>query len=159
MILKYIIMKILVTGAKGQLGIEIRKCFERGYTELGTPEILKYDNDVDYVDIDTLDISSLEAVRGVFEAKKYDAVINCAAYTNVNMAEGEGAEVAFKANAIGPRNLAIVCEENGAKLIHVSTDYVFAELSFLASNISESNAHGILSCAHRGSMATMAKTL
>ncbi|MBQ8738608.1 MAG: dTDP-4-dehydrorhamnose reductase [Clostridia bacterium] len=119
-------MKILVTGAKGQLGIEIRKCFERGYTELGTPEILKCDNDVDYVDIDTLDISSLEAVRGVFEANKYDAVINCAAYTNVNMAEGEGAEVAFKANAIGPRNLAIVCEENGAKLIHVSTDYVFA---------------------------------
>lgn len=119
-------MKILVTGAKGQLGTEIRLCFERGYTELGTPDILKCENEVDYVDIDTLDISSLEAVREIFKSGKYDAVINCAAYTNVNLAEGDGRDDAFKANAIGPRNLAIVCAENDAKLIHVSTDYVFA---------------------------------
>lgn len=119
-------MNILVTGAKGQLGTEIRKCFERGYTELGVPEVLKLDNYVRYIDIDELDIADLGALRAVLGEGKFDAVINCAAYTNVNMAEGEGKDIAFKANAIGPRNLAIACEEIGAKLVHVSTDYVFA---------------------------------
>lgn len=118
-------MKILVTGAKGQLGTEIRKCIERGYTELGVPTVLKSGVTADYVDIDSLDISDLDALRDTFKACKYDAVINCAAFTNVNACETER-EIAFKANALGPRNLAIVCEENGAKLIHVSTDYVFA---------------------------------
>ena len=118
-------MKILVTGAKGQLGTEIRKCIERGYTELGVPTVLKDKLDADYVDIDSLDISDLNALRDAFKKSKYDAVINCAAFTNVNACETER-EIAFKANALGPRNLAIVCEENGAKLIHVSTDYVFA---------------------------------
>lgn len=118
-------MNILVTGAKGQLGTEIQKCFERGYTELGVPEILKQKNNVRYIDIDELDISSLDALRLVFNEGKFDVVINCAAFTNVNACETE-TELAFKANALGPRNLAIVCEENGAKLIHVSTDYVFA---------------------------------
>jgi dTDP-4-dehydrorhamnose reductase len=118
-------MKILVTGAKGQLGTEIRKCIERGYTELGVPSILKSGLDADYVDIDVLDIADLGALRNAFKECKYDAVINCAAFTNVNACESER-EIAFKANALGPRNLAIVCEENGAKLIHVSTDYVFA---------------------------------
>ena len=117
-------MKILVTGAKGQLGTEIRKCIERGYTELGVPSILKSGLDADYVDIDVLDIADLGALRNAFKECKYDAVINCAAFTNVNACESER-EIAFKANALGPRNLAIVCEENGAKLIHVSTDYVF----------------------------------
>ncbi|MBO5374014.1 MAG: dTDP-4-dehydrorhamnose reductase [Clostridia bacterium] len=119
-------MNILVTGAKGQLGTEIRKCFERGYTELGVPEVLKLDNYVRYIDIDELDIADLGALRAVLGEGKFDAVINCAAYTNVNMAESEGKDIAFKANAIGPRNLAIACEEIGAKLVHVSTDYVFA---------------------------------
>lgn len=118
-------MNILVTGAKGQLGTEIRKCIERGYTELGVPAVLKGKINAEYVDIDTVDISDLGALRALFEKCKFDAVINCAAFTNVNACETER-ETAFKANALGPRNLAIVCEENGAKLIHVSTDYVFA---------------------------------
>ncbi len=118
-------MNILVTGAKGQLGTEIRKCFERGYTELGVPEVLKQKNNIRYIDIDELDISNLDALRLVFDEGKFDVVINCAAFTNVNACETE-TKIAFKANALGPRNLAIVCEENGAKLIHVSTDYVFA---------------------------------
>ena len=118
-------MKILITGGKGQLGTEIAKCFERGYTELGTPEILKKNNSVRIIDIDELDISDMTAVCTLFEQEKYDAVINCAAYTNVNMCETER-ETAFKANALGPRNLAAAAEKIGAKLIHVSTDYVFA---------------------------------
>lgn len=118
-------MKILVTGAKGQLGTEIRVCFERGYTELGVPDILKQKNEIRYIDIDELDISDIDALRALFDTGKFDAVINCAAFTNVNACETE-TELATKANAIGPRNLAIVCEEHGAKLIHLSTDYVFA---------------------------------
>ena len=118
-------MKILVTGAKGQLGTEILNCFERGFTELGTPDVLKEKNTVCGVDIDELDISDINAVCMLFEKGKYDAVINCAAYTNVNMCETER-ETAFKANALGPRNLAVAAEKTGAKLIHVSTDYVFS---------------------------------
>lgn len=118
-------MNILVTGAKGQLGTEIRKCFERSYTELGVPEILKQKNNVRYVDIDELDIADMGALSSLFDEEKFDAVINCAAFTNVNACETER-EIAFKANALGPRNLAIVCEKSGAKLIHVSTDYVFS---------------------------------
>ncbi len=118
-------MKILITGGKGQLGTEIAKCFERGYTELGTPDILKIDNDITAIDMDELDISDMDAVCSLFEKERYDAVINCAAYTNVNGCETER-ETAFKANALGPRNLAIASEKIGAKLIHVSTDYVFA---------------------------------
>ena len=118
-------MKILVTGGKGQLGRELMKCFERGYTELGTPDVLKMQNEVRAIDIDELDISDIKAVTSLVETERFDVVINCAAYTNVNNCETER-ELAFNANAIGPRNLAIACERAGAKLIHVSTDYVFA---------------------------------
>lgn len=121
-------MKILITGGKGQLGTELCKCFERGHTELGTPEILKQSTEVRSIDVDELDITDLKAVKALFEAEKYDAVINCAAYTNVDGCEAHRDD-AFKVNAIGPRNLAIACEDIGAKLIHVSTDYVFRAMA------------------------------
>lgn len=117
-------MRILIVGAKGQLGRELCACFERGYTELGIPDVLKEKNTVRGVDIDEVDISKLDAVRAVMN-DGYDAVINCAAYTNVNGCETDR-DIAFLANAIGPRNLAIACEETGARLVHVSTDYVFS---------------------------------
>lgn len=118
-------MKILIIGSRGQLGSELCCCFERGRTELGDiPEGLKGAS-VSAVDIDTLDISDGAAVIELFEKERFDAVINCAAFTNVNACETER-EAAFKANAIGPRNLAVACERIGAKLIHISTDYVFA---------------------------------
>ncbi len=118
-------MKILIAGCKGQLGTELTECFKRGYTELGTPDVLKQENEISAIDIDTLDISDYGAVKELFLAEKYDAVINCAAYTNVDGCE-ENTDDAFKANAIGPRNLAMAAELIGAKLVHVSTDYVFA---------------------------------
>ncbi|MGN0611101.1 MAG: dTDP-4-dehydrorhamnose reductase [Ruminiclostridium sp.] len=117
-------MKILITGGKGQLGTELYKCFERGYTELGAPDILKENNTVRAIDVDELDITDIRAVSDLFSAEKYDAVINCAAYTNVNKCETERA-AAYKVNALGARNLAICSEKIGAKLIHISTDYVF----------------------------------
>lgn len=118
-------MKVLVTGGNGQLGTEIRKCFERGYTELGVPNVLKQENTVHTIDVRELDITVLEDVFELFKQERYDAVINCAAYTNVNKCETE-IDLAYKVNAIGARNVAIACEKINAKLIHISTDYVFS---------------------------------
>lgn len=117
-------MKILITGGKGQLGTEILRCFERGATELGTPDLLKGKNEVRAIDVDELDITNMCAVRAFFRDNRYDAVINCAAYTNVDGCE-EHRDDAFRVNALAPRNMAMICEETGAKLLHVSTDYVF----------------------------------
>ena len=118
-------MNILITGGKGQLGTELVKCFECGSTELGTPEILKCENNVRAIDVDELDITDINAVREFFRENAFDCVINCAAFTNVDGCE-VSFDAAFKVNAIGARNLAIACRDCGAKLIHVSTDYVFA---------------------------------
>ena len=118
-------MKILVTGANGQLGKEICACLSRGYTELGVPDVLKQPNDVLGIDIGDCDLSDIGALRAFLGERTFDVIINCAAFTNVNACESEK-EAAMRANAIAPRNLAILAEETGAKLIHVSTDYVFA---------------------------------
>lgn len=117
-------MKILITGSKGQLGSEIMKCYERGCTELGTPSVLSKTNEVTGVDVDELDITDLGMVLSFLKSGNYDLVINCAAFTNVDGCEVKKDE-AFRVNAIGPRNLAIACERNNCKLIHISTDYVF----------------------------------
>lgn len=118
-------MNILITGGKGQLGSELARCFERGYTELGAPDVLKKENKVVCIDVDELDITDLGAVDSFIGEGRFDAVINCAAYTNVDGCESHKDD-AFRVNAIGPRNLAIVCEKHGSKLLHVSTDYVFS---------------------------------
>lgn len=118
-------MKILITGSGGQLGTELCGCFERGFTELGVPDILKKKNEIFAADIGELDISDLVAVTKLMNEQRFDAVINCAAYTNVNGCE-TNRDTAFGANALGPRNLAIASDKIGAKLIHISTDYVFS---------------------------------
>ena len=106
--------KIIVTGCNGQLGRAINK---------------QYENSTEYelvnTDVEDLDITDVDAVLAhVREVKPY-AIINCAAYTAVDKCETEE-DLAFKINAIGPRNLAIAAADVDAKLIHVSTDYVFA---------------------------------
>ncbi len=118
-------MNILITGAKGQLGRELTVCFERGRTEPGVPDILKEKNELTLTDIDECDIADMAALRDFASNKKFDVIFNCAAYTNVNGCE-TNVETAVRANAIGPRNLAVLAKEMGAKLLHVSTDYVFA---------------------------------
>lgn len=118
-------MKILIIGANGQLGTEIAKCFKEKHTELGIPDILKQENEVVLKDKDTLDITNFEEVDKYISKEKFDAVINCAAFTNVNACEKEK-ELAFAVNTLGPKNLAIACEKIDAKLVHISTDYVFA---------------------------------
>ena len=82
------------------------------------------DYDLAAADIDQLDITDLEAALACMESLKPRLVINCAAYTDVNGCE-TNAELAFKVNALGPRNLALGCARQGAALVHFSTDYVF----------------------------------
>jgi len=118
-------MKILVTGSRGQLGNELRRCLETMRAEIGPVPEAYAGAEADYVDYDELDISDERAVGAWFaERGPYDLVVNCAAMTNVDGCEGAEA-AAFKVNALGPRNLAAACEACGAKLVHVSTDYVF----------------------------------
>ena len=116
-------MKIIVTGCKGQLGTELLKQLQEGRSELGPiPEKL-LNATVIPVDLPELDISNYRMVDEFVRRNRPDIIINCAAYTNV-----DGCEVhhddAFKANALGPRNLAQAAEKTGARLVHVSTKYV-----------------------------------
>lgn len=105
-------MKILVTGAAGQLGSELCTVLNKDFTVIGTTRV-------------DLDITDLKAIRDYIARVEPDVVINAAAYTDVDGCEKER-EKAFLVNAIGARNVAIAAREVGAKLVHISTDYVFA---------------------------------
>lgn len=104
---------ILVTGANGQLG----KCLQKR-TSLDTNVAFHF------YDAKKLDITSSEAISEVFETHEFDYCINCAAFTNVELAEREP-EQAYKINAEGVKNLAQASERHNVCLIHISTDYVF----------------------------------
>lgn len=117
-------MKILITGAAGMLGSQVALDLKRGYTELGqVPDSMK-DAQLVLRDVDQLDITDKSACLNFIGEEKPDVVINCAAYTNVDGCESHQDD-AFKVNALGPRNLAMACDAVGAKLVHISTDYVF----------------------------------
>ncbi|MDA3733207.1 dTDP-4-dehydrorhamnose reductase [Niameybacter massiliensis] len=108
-------MRILLTGSNGQLGLALKEEFKK----LGNVfEVIS-------TDYDTLDITNLEQVEEKLTHEQVEVVINCAAHTAVDKCE-EDIENAYKINAIGARNLAVVCEKLGAKLVQVSTDYVFS---------------------------------
>lgn len=118
-------MKILITGACGQLGNELKRLLEAGCAEIGAIPAAYEGAQVDYVDYDVLDISDAAAVKAWFAAHgPYDIVFNCAAVTNVDGCEADEAR-AYHVNAAGAENLALAAEACGAKLVHVSTDYVF----------------------------------
>jgi len=118
-------MKIIITGCKGQLGTELQKQLRMGCSEIGPiPEKLRSATVV-AVDLPELDISSYKAVDEFVRRQRPDVIINCAAYTNVDGCETNHDD-AFKANALGPRNLAQAAEKVGARLVQVSTDYVFS---------------------------------
>lgn len=118
-------MRILITGAKGMLASQIIKDLERGYTELGELPKEMQNAQVITCDVNELDITDNNACRTYFIEKMPDICINCAAFTNVDGCE-DNKMAAFKVNAMGARNLARACELVGAKLVHVSTDYVFS---------------------------------
>lgn len=110
--------KILVTGCNGQLGRAIQKEYA------GAVEFILTDV-ADQEGIISLDITDIDAVMALVRQQKPDVIINCAALTNVDGCEKMW-DTAYKINAIGPRNLSIAATAVDAKLVHVSTDYVFA---------------------------------
>lgn len=118
-------MKILITGSKGQLGNELQDIIKTGRAEIGEVSEQLKNAEVIALDVEDLDITSLEQVQKVLRDVKPDVVINCAAATNVDGCESNQ-DLAYKINAVGPKNLAMVCEEIGAKIVQVSTDYVFS---------------------------------
>lgn len=109
--------KILITGAAGLVGrASVEHCLEIG------DEVVAYARQSDTSP--ALDIGDSEQVQRVIERERPDAVINCAAWTDVDGCEGDP-EKAERANAIGPENLARACREAGAGFLTISTDYVF----------------------------------
>lgn len=110
---KAVMKKIIVTGCNGQLGRAINQLY-------GKNEQYELVN----TDVGELDITNIDEVMKFAREIKPYAIINCAAHTAVDACESE-ADKAYKINAIGPRNLSIAATETGAKLMHISTDYVF----------------------------------
>ena len=105
-------MVILITGANGQLGNEMRRVSAQS------------SNRYIFTDVAELDITDREAVLAYVEAEKVEVIVNCAAYTNVEKAE-EDYERADLLNNRAVENLALAARAVGATMIHVSTDYVF----------------------------------
>ncbi|MCM1495508.1 MAG: dTDP-4-dehydrorhamnose reductase [Bacteroides sp.] len=110
--------KILLTGCNGQLGRAIQKEYVSEKTELVCTDV------IEQAGITALDITKVENVLAAVRSIKPDVIINCAAYTNVDQCEKQW-NLAYQINAIGPRNLSIAAADVKAKMIHVSTDYVF----------------------------------
>lgn len=105
-------MRVLVTGVSGQLGYDVARVLaQRGIEYRGTSS-------------KELDITDRAAVEHLMQSYRPDAVIHCAAYTKVDLAEDEP-ERCWAVNADGTRNLAAACREIGAKMLYISTDYVF----------------------------------
>lgn len=105
-------MRVLVTGVSGQLGYDVAQVLaQRGIEYRGTSS-------------KDLDITDRAAVEHLMQSYRPDAVIHCAAYTKVDLAEDEP-ERCWAVNADGTRNLAAACREIGAKMLYISTDYVF----------------------------------
>ena len=111
--------KIIVTGCNGQLGRAINQIYAKETDiELINTDVFQGDG------ITPLDITNVDEVLKLAREVKPYAIINCAAHTNVDKCETD-IDNAYKINAIGPRNLSIAATESGAKLMHISTDYVF----------------------------------
>ncbi|MCM1089099.1 MAG: dTDP-4-dehydrorhamnose reductase [Muribaculaceae bacterium] len=105
--------KIVITGCNGQLG----RAINQYYAGSDVYELVN-------TDVGELDITSIDKVMAFVREVKPYAIVNCAAHTAVDACETE-VDKAYRINAIGPRNLSIAASETGAKMVHVSTDYVF----------------------------------
>ena len=110
--------KILITGCNGQLGRAINAEYKKDDVEFINTDVVEGEG------ITALDITKVDEVLALVRKTRPDVIINCAAHTNVDKCE-EQWDLAYQINAIGPRNLSIAATEVDAKMIHVSTDYVF----------------------------------
>lgn len=115
-------MNILVTGANGQLGNEIRIVSRKSKDKYIFTDVVEMEGQETTI----LDITNIDAIRQIVKEREVKAIINCAAWTNVDGAEApEKYELVEKLNAKAPENLAIAMKEVGGLLVHISTDYVF----------------------------------
>ena len=131
-------MKLLITGAGGQLGQDcVRLMLDR--------------HEICALTSNQLNITQMEAVRGAVECVRPDVLINCAAYTAVDACESE-TECCMAVNAHGPANLAAACAEFGCRLIHISTDYVFDGGKPAPQPYTEENAVGPVSAYGRSKL-------
>ena len=110
--------KIMVTGCNGQLGRAINKEYAKDDVEFINTDVAEGERVI------SLEITDVDAVLALAEKARPDVIINCAAHTNVDACETQW-DLAYRINAIGPRNLSIAASKYDIKLIHVSTDYVF----------------------------------
>lgn len=106
-------INLLVTGSRGQLGSELRDI------STSWPDFSFH-----FVDVEDLDLTKRDAVAGFFKTHPIDAVVNCAAYTAVDLAEDQQ-DLAYLVNAEAVKTLAELCSERKIRMIHISTDYVF----------------------------------
>lgn len=113
-------MNILVTGANGQLGNEMRIVSKDSNDNYIFTDVVE----VEGQETTILDITDLDAIRKMVSENDVKVIVNCAAYTNVDAAESNEA-LAEKLNADAPKNLAIAMKEANGLLVHISTDYVF----------------------------------
>lgn len=115
-------MRVFVTGVNGQLGHDVmNELYKRGYEAIGSDIQDTCPNNMPYV---KLDITDKEEVNKIIT--NYDVVIHCAAWTAVDMAEDDDkVELVRKVNAEGTRNIAEACKNINAKMVYISTDYVF----------------------------------
>jgi dTDP-4-dehydrorhamnose reductase len=116
-------MNILVTGANGQLGSEMRLLAQNSSDSFIFTDV----NQVEGQDTTYLDITDRQAIKNIVREHNIQCVVNCAAWTNVDACETDAslAELAKKLNADAPENLALAMKETNGLLIHISTDYVF----------------------------------
>ena len=113
-------MNILITGANGQLGNEMRLISKSSPNEFIFSDVTQNDGSETVY----LDITKIDDIRALVAKESVDVIVNCAAYTNVDKAEEEP-EIAEILNSKAPENLAIVMNETNGLLVHISTDYVF----------------------------------
>src|SRR5215813_13926686 len=104
-------MKIAIIGAKGRLGAALAREYERAFPVKAFAR-------------SQLDLGKVDQIRSTLSEIEFELLINCAALTNVDYCESHRDE-AFRINAEGPRLLAEICRQKSAKMIHISTDYVF----------------------------------
>ena len=105
-------IRVLITGANGQLGLALQEAAKNSNLEIV------------FMDKNSLDITNAEAIKDVFASQSFGVCINAAAYTHVDGAEANK-ELAYAINATAVETLAKVCKQHGCWLIHISTDYVF----------------------------------
>lgn len=115
-------MTILVTGANGQLGNEMRIVSKGSQDKYIFTDVLEFDGQETTI----LDITNLDAIKSIVKENNIKAIVNCAAWTNVDGAEApEKYDLVELLNAKAPENLAVAMKEVGGLLVHISTDYVF----------------------------------